>query len=390
MHEALAGKTWPSVLLVHNRYQQPGGEDAVVASEAALLRAHGHRVLIHERHNDELLTMSRWQGAREAFGSRTTVETLERQIAEERPDLVHVHNTWPLVSPVVFRVAARHGLPVVLTLHNLRLLCPQALMLRDGRPCQDCVGRLPWRGVVHRCYRDSAMQTALVGAVTQVHRLLGTWSHAVTRYVALSEFARELFIRGGLPAERIVVKPNFADVPERPEVERRGLLFVGRLSQEKGLHLLAHAAEALPPGERITVIGDGPLAEALRGHPRLVLLGARPAGEVQDWMARSEALVLPSLAYEMFPRTLVEAAACGLPVIASRQGPMPELVRHEGTGLLFEPGDAAALSAALRRVLDDPASARAWGQAARARQRTAWSADANYRQLRALYDDLKR
>lgn len=390
MRDGSAGKTWPSVLLVHNRYQQPGGEDAVVASEAALLRARGHRVLMHERHNDELLTMSRWQGAREAFGSRTTALRLERQIAEERPDLMHVHNTWPLVSPVVFRVAARHGLPVVLTLHNLRLLCPQALMLRDGRPCQDCVGRLPWRGVVHRCYRDSAMQTALVGAVTQFHRLIGTWSHAITRYVALSEFARELFIRGGLPAECIVVKPNFAEVIDRPEVERRGLLFVGRLSEEKGLHLLAEAAEALPPGERITVIGDGPLGESLSAHPRLVLMGARSAQEVQDWMARSEALVLPSLTYEMFPRTLVEAAACGLPVVASRHGPMPELVRHEGTGLLFEPGNVAALSAALRRVLQDPAAARAWGQAARVHQQACWSAEANYQHLLRLYGDLKR
>jgi glycosyltransferase involved in cell wall biosynthesis len=390
MPDAIEGKTWPSVLLVHNRYQQPGGEDAVVASEAALLRARGHRVLMHERHNDELLTMSRWQGAREAFVSPATAQRLERLILDERPDLVHVHNTWPLVSPVVFRVAARHGLPVVLTLHNVRLLCPQALMLRDGRPCQDCVGRLPWRGIVHRCYRDSAMQTALVGAVTQVHRLLGTWTQAVTRYVALSEFARELFIRGGLPAERIVVKPNFADVPERPAGARRGLLFVGRLSQEKGLQLLAKAAEDLPAGERITVIGDGPLAEALRGHPRLVMLGARPAQEVLDWMMRSEALVLPSLAYEMFPRTLVEAAACGLPVVASHHGPMPELVRHEGTGLLFEPGDVASLSAALRRVLSDPTTTRAWGEAAREHQRAHWSADASYRQLRALYDELKR
>ncbi|MGM9516934.1 glycosyltransferase family 4 protein [Roseateles sp. DB2] len=386
-------KTCPAVLLVHNRYQQPGGEDAVVQSEAALLESRGHRVLRHERHNDELHGLPRWRGAAQAFWSTATTRELDRLIAGQGPDIVHVHNTWPLISPSVFRAARRHGLPVVLTLHNARLVCPQALMLRDGRPCTDCVGRLPWRGVVHRCYRDSALETALVAGVTQLHRLLGTWASQVSRYIALSEFARTLFIRGGLPAERIVVKPHFVDSPPEPdpsEPARRGLLFVGRLAEEKGLQLLAQAADALPAGERITVIGDGPLRTALQSHPRLVLLGALPAPDVQAHMRRAQALVLPSLAFEMFPRTLVEAAACALPVLAANHGPMPELVQQARTGLLFEPGDPAALAAAMRRVLDSPEDARLWGQAARQHQRMHWSADANYRQLSQLYEDLLR
>lgn len=396
MSAPASGKTCPSVLLVHNRYQQPGGEDAVVQSEAALLESRGHRVLRHERHNEELHGLPRWRGAAQALWSATTTRELDRLIAEQGPDIVHVHNTWPLVSPSVFQAARRQGLPVVLTLHNARLVCPQALMLRDGRPCTDCVGRLPWRGVVHRCYRDSAMETALVAAVTQLHRLLGTWAGQVSRYIALSEFARALFIRGGLPAERIVVKPHFVDsLPETDpadpaEPARRGLLFVGRLAEEKGLRLLAQAADALPVGERITVIGDGPLRAALQSHPRLLLLGALPAPEVQAHMRRAQALVLPSLVFEMFPRTLVEAAACALPVLAANHGPMPELIQQAQTGLLFEPGDPAALGAAMRRVLDRPQDARLWGRAARLHQRTHWSADANYRQLSQLYEDLLR
>lgn len=394
MSAAPPGKTWPSVLLVHNRYQQAGGEDAVVDSEAALLASRGHRVLRHERHNDELRQLPRWQGAAQAFWSPHTSRQLDALIAEQRPDIVHVHNSWPLVSPSVFFAARRHGVPVVLTLHNARLVCPQALMLRDGRPCTDCVGRVPWRGVLHRCYRDSAMETALVAGVTQLHRLLGTWAGRIDRYIALSEFARDLFIRGGLPAGRIVVKPHFAEVPGAPEQPRHGLLFVGRLSEEKGLRLLAQAAQALPPGERITVIGDGPLLSALQAHPRLRLLGALPAPAVHEHMRQARALVLPSLVYEMFPRTLVEAFACGLPVLAARHGPMPELVQHERTGLLFEPGEAAALGAAMRRVLTAPGQVPdevlQWGQAARAHQQTHWSADANYRQLSRIYADLRR
>lgn len=393
MSARLPGKTCPSVLLVHNRYQQPGGEDAVVQSEAALLERRGHRVLRHERHNDELHGLPRWRGAAQAVWSTATTRELDRLIAAQRPDIVHVHNSWPLVSPSVFHAARRHGLPVVLTLHNARLVCPQALMLRDGRPCTDCVGKLPWRGVVHRCYRDSALETALVAGVTQLHRLLGTWASQVSRYIALSEFARTLFIRGGLPAERIVVKPHFVDSPPEPdpsEPARRGLLFVGRLAEEKGLQLLAQAADALPAGERITVIGDGPLRTALQSHPRLLLLGALPAPDVLAHMQRAQALVLPSLVFEMFPRTLVEAAACALPVLAANHGPMPELVQQARTGLLFEPGDPAALAAAMQRVLDSPEDTRLWGQAARQHQRTHWSADANYRQLSQLYEDLLR
>ncbi|MBB2484311.1 glycosyltransferase [Mitsuaria sp. WAJ17] len=383
-----SGKTCPSVLLVHNRYQQAGGEDAVVENEAALLQARGHRVLRHERHNEELRQLPRWQGAAQAFWSAPTTHALDVLIEAQRPDLLHVHNTWPLVSPAVFWAGRRHGLPVVLTLHNARLLCPQALMLREGRPCTDCVGRLPWRGVLHRCYRDSAMETALVAGVTQLHRLLGTWSARVDRYIALSEFARQLFIRGGLPAGRIVVKPHFAEVPQRAEQPRQGLLFVGRLAEEKGLHLLALAAETLPPGECITVIGDGPLRATLQSHPRLRLLGAQPAPAVLEQMRRAQALVLPSLVFEMFPRTLVEAAACGLPVLAADHGPMPELVQHERTGLLFEPGDAASLGKALRRVLESPQDARRWGEAAREHQRAHWSAETNYLQLSRIYADL--
>ncbi len=384
------GKTCPSVLLVHNRYQQAGGEDAVVESEAALLQAHGHRVLRHERHNEELHRLAPWRGAAQAFWSSATSRALDALIEAQRPDLLHVHNTWPLVSPAVFWAARRHGLPVVLTLHNARLVCPQALMLREGRPCTDCVGRLPWRGVLHRCYRDSAMETALVAGVTQLHRLLGTWADKVDRYIVLSEFARQLFVRGGLPARRIVIKPHFADIPELPEQPRQGLLFVGRLAEEKGLPLLVRAAEALPAGERITVIGDGPLRETLQSHPRLHLLGALPAAEVQAHMRHAQALVLPSLVYEMFPRALVEAAACGLPVLAASHGPMPELVDHECTGLLFEPGDAASLGAVMLRVLAAPEDARRWGQAARNHQRAHWSAETNYLQLSRIYAELLR
>jgi glycosyltransferase involved in cell wall biosynthesis len=237
------------VLLVHNAYQQRGGEDAVVEAEAALLREHGHEVTLYTRHNDEVQGSSRLALARDTLWSPRTGRDLQALIGQHRPDVVHVHNSFPLVSPSVYWAAARAGLPVVQTLHNFRLLCPQALLLREGRICEDCVGRVPWRAVQHGCYRGSAVQSAAVAGMLQLHRGLGTWQRKVTLYIALNAFCRDKFIEGGLPAERIRIKPNFIDLPAPAPQPREGFLFVGRFSLEKGLAVLA---QALPPPSSIT------------------------------------------------------------------------------------------------------------------------------------------
>ena len=381
------------VLIAHNAYQHRGGEDSVAESEITMLRAHGHEVQTYRRHNDELAGIGRASAALQAVWSSRTTAEVEQCIGSFKPDVIHVHNTMPLISPSIYWTAQRFGVPVVQTLHNFRLICPQAMLLREGRVCEDCVGKLPWRGVVHGCYRGSVAQTGVMALMLTTHRLLGTWQHKVTRYIALNEFARAKYIRGGLPGARISVKPNFVDVPAlsvpRGALSREGLLFVGRLSEEKGIALLLDAFARLSPGQTLRVVGSGPLEPWVRDQlprlPGLHCLGPLPAEQVYAQMRRSAALVLPSICYENFPRTIVEAFACGLPVIASDLGALPSIVRQGQTGLLFQPGDAEALAACITAATSEPESLRQMGLLARDHYERELTGATNYRQLLTIY-----
>src|SRR5450830_1369347 len=229
------------ILFIHNAYQHRGGEDSVVKAEIDLLRSHGHVVEIYGRHNDEIAAIPRLSLAGQTLWSGITVDDVARLINSFNPDVIHVHNTFPLISPSLYWAANRARLPIIQTLHNFRLLCPQAMFLRESKVCEDCLGKVPWRGVVRGCYRGSPAQSLVLASMVTLHRVIGTWRNKVTRYIALNEFCRQKFIEGGLPAERIVVKPNFVDSPASVEASREGFLFVGRLSVEKGLSTLAKA-----------------------------------------------------------------------------------------------------------------------------------------------------
>lgn len=376
------------ILVVHNSYQQAGGEDAVVASEVELLRAHGHEVECYGRSNHEIGAMSRLALARDTLWSPRSTEELTQLIARFAPDVMHVHNTFPLISPAAYWAADAAGVPVVQTLHNFRLLCPQAMYLRQGKVCEDCAGTVPWRGVVRGCYRDSIPQSLVLTAMLTMHRTLGTYRSKVARYIALSEFGRDKFIAGGLPAGRIVVKPNFVDFEPPVETQREGFLYVGRLSPEKGVALLADvlsAQAASAGGMHLRVAGTGPEAACLEGIPGVAMLGGLDGGQVRAEMGRAQALVMPSVWYEGFPRTLVEAYGCGLPVIASRLGALPELVEEGVTGLLFEPGNAADLAMKMQWAQAHPAEMAEMGRRARRRYEERYTAEHNYAQLLAIY-----
>jgi glycosyltransferase involved in cell wall biosynthesis len=373
------------VLLVHNAYRHAGGEDGVVAAELALLRGKGHEVIELRRDNDAIGGMSRLNLAAQTLWSGATHALALALLQRHRPAVVHVHNTLPLVSPSLYWACAKAGVPVVQTLHNFRLACPQAMFLREGKVCERCLGQAPWPALVHGCYRDSRAQTAVVAGMLMLHRGLGTFEHKVTRYIALNEFCRAKFIQAGLPAQRIAVKPNFADMARPPEGQaRQGFLFVGRLSAEKGIETLGLAWQDCP-GMQLRVIGSGTEVVWLDALPGIQLLGPKTAAQVQAAMRSAVALLLPSICYENFPRTLVEAFACGLPVIASRIGALAELVQDGQTGLLFEPGDAQDLGRTLRWAQAHPAEMAAMGARARARYEAHYTPDINYRQLLAIY-----
>jgi len=354
----------------------------------SLLRQRGHEVTTFLRHNDDLDRMSKLAAVGQMFWSDPTRKELLQQLHDHRPDVIHVHNTFPLISPSLYWAADEAGVPVVQTLHNFRLHCPQAMYLRDGVLCEDCLGKVPWRGALRGCYRESKLQsTALAGMVT-LHRAIGTWERKVTRYIALNEFCRNKFIEGGLPAERVLVKPNFVDFERPPAQQRSGFLFVGRLSAEKGVAVLVKALSSL--SERsglLRVAGVGPEAHLLKNVARLEALGALNSEQVRQEMSSAAALVLPSIWYENFPRTLVEAMGCGLPVIASRIGALAELVEDGVTGLLFNPGDAGDLAEKMSWIDANPEQAAAMGAMARARYEERYTAERNYQQLIAIYGE---
>jgi len=375
------------ILISHNGYQHRGGEDTVVEAEILNLRTHGHEVETYTRDNHDVASMSWPSIAYQTVWARKTVDDVSLLIDRFQPDLIHSHNTFPLISPSLYWAAWRKRIPVVQTLHNFRMLCLNAIFLREGGVCESCLGRLPWRGVMYRCYRGSAMASgALLGSIA-IHRAIGTFRDKVTRYIALNEFCRQKFIAGGLPAERIVVKPNFVDFPEQPSGQRAGLLFVGRLSREKGIDLLARAWACSSVSTTLSVAGSGPEGNLLNGLARVNLLGPLLMEDVRLAMGRASALVLPSIWYENFPRTLVEAYGSGLPVIASRLGALGELVEDGVSGLLFNPNDARDLASKMEWAIGNSEQLAKMGRNARAKYESDFTAERNYAQTIAIYRD---
>ncbi|HEV7814425.1 MAG TPA: glycosyltransferase [Janthinobacterium sp.] len=375
------------ILFVHNAYQYWGGEDAVVDAEMALLRTHGHEVHLYRRHNDELQRLSPLAAGMNAFWSKRSAAEVDEACRRFHPDLVHVHNTFPLVSPSIYWAARRRHVPVIQTLHNFRLLCPQSSFLRNGALCHDCLGKLPWRAIGRRCYRNSMPQSAILGGVLSLHRLIGSYRNRVTLYIALSAFARDRFIQAGLPAERLRIKPNFVEADGQiPESGRSGGLFVGRLTLDKGIASLL-LADVLGGGAGIEVIGGGPCEQAVGQAFGARYLGFLPSAEIRIKMRAAAFLIVPSIGYEQLPTTILEAFSCGLPVIASRLGPLIGLVREKITGLLFTPGDGADLAKKIAWAHAHPADMLAMGHAARAEYEAKYTPAINYRQLTDIYRD---
>ncbi len=374
-----------SVLTGHNYYRQPGGEDVGFIRESELLEDHGHTVVRYVEHNDQI-GKTGLGAACSTVWSISSFYSLKTLADSSCFDIAHFHNTFPLISPAAYYAMRPAGIPVVQTLQNYRLLCPGGTFLRNGAVCENCLDRrslLP--SIVHRCYRDSRAGTAVVAAMLKVHRVANTWQDMVDVYIAVSEFGRQKFIEGGLPADRIVVKPNFI-APDPGAGEGCGgyALFVGRLAKEKGVETLAEAWRSCT-NTPLLVAGDGPLNKT-EWPDRVTALGSQPRTRVLELMQDAHILVFPSTWYECAPMTIIEAFACGLPVIASNLGSIPEFVTHGKTGLLFKPGDAEDLARQVRWAFDHPEELRAMRANARREYEEKYTAERNYKMLIAIYE----
>ncbi len=380
------------IALVHNYYQQSGGEDQVFAAEASLLQEHGHQVLRYTVHNDLVRGMTLLALASRTIWNGRVYGELRDLLREERPDIVHFHNTFPLVSPAAYYAAEAAAVPVVQTLHNYRLLCPNAVLFRDAQVCESCLGKaIPWSSLIHRCYRHSLSATAATAAMLSIHRALHTWTEKVDVYIALTEFARDKSIQGGLPAAHITVKPNFLmHDPGCGDGRAKYALFVGRLSSEKGLDTLLAAWDRLGRNIPLRVVGDGPLVPRIAKAASLLAgveyLGRVPKQNVLSLMKEALFLIFPSLCYEGFPNVIVEAYASGLPVLASNVGSMSSLIEHGRTGLHFKAGDPDDLAAQVDWALAHPREMTRMRREARGEYLAKYTADRNYRTLMEIYE----
>jgi len=380
------------IIQCHNFYQQPGGEDRVFRDEGVLLSSHGHDVIQFTAHNDEIVGMSKIGLARRAIWNGKTAAELRDLVRREQAEIVHFHNTVPLISPAAYYAARKAGAAVVQTLHNYRMICAKATFFRDGKVCEDCLGKfIPWPAVWHGCYRESRAASAVLATMLTTHRLMKTYAGAVDAYIACSHFSKQKLVKGGLPEAKISVKPNFVD-PD-PGVGR-GVggyaMYLGRLSPEKGLDTLLAAWSQLPRALRLKIVGNGPMSDDVRNaaqqNSNIEWLAGRSDQQVREILADAAFLVLPSVNYEGFPKTIVEAFALGTPVVASRLGAMAEVIEDGRTGVHFEAGSASDLAAKVDNLFHQPRRRRRMRAEAREEYLRKYTAETNYRSLMEIYN----
>jgi glycosyltransferase involved in cell wall biosynthesis len=384
------------IVLVHNTYQQAGGEDVVFEQEKKNLQRAGHSIVTYERSNHEIEQFSIFQRAmlakRIVWASDTRRE-FAALLDREDPDLVHVHNTFIMISPSIYSACRERGIPVVQTLQNYRLMCPGALFFRDGKVCEECVEHSLWRSIRHGCYRDSPAETAGVALMLAWHRQLKTYQELVDCSVAATEFSRGRFIAAGFNSNKIVVKPNFVDPDPGPR-EQVGeyAVFAGRLAQEKGVATILEAWKYVGQDYTLKIVGDGPLRANLEARARelglsgLTFCGRLSREETIAAVKGARFQITPSLWYEGFPMVIVEAFACGVPVICSRLGGMQEIVTDGCTGLHFIPGDAQDLARKVEWAWNNPVELAEMGRRARRKYETDYTAEQNYSLLMRIYE----
>ena len=381
------------VLLIHNQYKQSGGEDAVFKSETDLLVNYGHQVdnLVYDNSVIETLSDKIISGLKVIYNS-DTAHDLSLKIRDFKPDVIHVHNFLPLVSPSIFFVAKKWKIPVVLTLHNYRLICPSATLFCNGEIYEKSINSVfpidaIWKGV----YRNSRIQTAAVAVMTAVHNILGTWRNHVSCYISLTQFAKEKILNSTLniPEDKFIVKPNFAvDWGHGIEKRENYFLFIGRLTEEKGIRTVLNAAKSHK--FKLMIIGDGPLKKLVEDAaietPTISYLGYQSKWNVVSYLKKCKALIFPSIWYEGFPLTIVEAFSTGAPVIASDLGSMSEIIQHEVNGLHFKPGDERDLISKVIQITESDELAKRLSDHARMSYTRLYTPEQNYAQLVGVYE----
>jgi len=380
-----------NILIIHNHYKNRGGEDVVVEKEKDLLVSFGHNVTLFSVSNDIIQSLyGKIKVALNVPYNLYSKGQCSQIIARVKPEIVHVHNLFPILSPAIYDACHEAGLPVVQTLHNYRIICPGALLMRDGKICEQCIENSPYRAVINKCYRNSIFGTLAVARMIERQRSLNGWNTKVDRYIALTNFAKRKFVQGGIEEKRIVVKPNFTQILETGHSTidaRREAIFVGRLSLEKGIDILIDAWCNIP--HVLSIVGEGYLKQkiidAMLTSKNINFEGRLVKVEVANKMKNSQFLVVPSTCYEGFPLVILEAFSYGLPVVCSNLGAMQEIVDDGYTGLHFRPGDAQDLADKCSWMFSHPEECLRMSQNARKEYLSKYTPDCNYTTLMGIY-----
>jgi glycosyltransferase involved in cell wall biosynthesis len=377
------------ILLLHNAYKHRGGEDNVLEAEYNLLNSKRDTCYKYIVSNKTISTLP--EKIKTGFNcsySRVYEQIVLEKIKTILPDIVHVHNFFPLLTPSIYDACIKTKTPVIQTLHNYRTICPGALLMRKGHICEKCISGSLYNAVIHKCYRGSILESFAVAKFVKMHRKNKTWQKKVNYFIALTEFAKRKFIQAGFPSEKIVVKPNFyaqkKELVCRPQ-DRKGALFVGRLSSEKGIETLLKAWKNLKIPLRIA--GDGPFFGkiSLNENPFVKSLGRLTQEQISVEMGKASFLIMPSEWYEGFPMVLVEAFAHALPVLTSRLGGMAEIVEHKRTGIHFKAGDENELAEKALWMYKHPEKTRIMGENALIVYNRKYTPENNYNQLNKIY-----
>lgn len=379
------------VLMIHNKYQIPGGEGKTFERESGLLERFDHQVYRYVRESNEISkSISKLEVGVRVIWSQKDYLRVSQIIKEFNPDIIHVYNFFPLISPSVY-YSAKKRVPIIQTLQNYRFWCLNGYFIRDQLPCELCLNKpIALPGIAYKCYRDSLLESSAVAVMQSFHNILGTWRNRVDRYIVTTEFFRQKAIQGGLPSHKLSVKPNFVDPDPGRETDKKDfVVFVGRLFPEKGIGMLLKAWMNYPDLPPIKLIGQGPMESDVRQVEsqisNLEYLGQLSSPEVYEWMGKAKALVFPSQWYEGLPLTIVESFAKGTPVIASRLGAMESLILHQYNGLHFEAGNIEDMISQIRWMNQHPGE---WLQMQRnGRQyfESQFTAEKNYHSLIEIY-----
>ncbi len=382
------------IFVAHNHYQQYGGEDAVSLSEIELLKKKGEEVLFYERSNQEIQSLnafSRFNVMMSMPFSQSSYRAVKEKIRAFKPDVVHAYNTFFMITPALYQACYEENVPVVQSLYNYRLVCANALLLRNGKFCDDCLTQSRWKSVAHKCYRKSSVLTAFLVRMINAQWRKKTWTTRVDRYIVATEFSKNVFIRAGIEPNKITIKPHF--IPEHPimsPVSQNYALYVGRISTEKGVEMMVKAWGRVK-NFTLKVMGEGPLLQTLRDYvarekiTNVELLGFQSQKDYEQLLRNAKVVVVPSINNDNFPRVMVEAYGNGVPVIGSSLGGIKEYIKDQKTGLVFKVGDQEDLVRKINWVIENQEECANMRTSARKEYEEHYTADKNYDILKRIY-----